>query len=88
MVFYGIWLVVREAHGTKEDTVGAYDRVLPEGGFRTLSALEARNPSSSAAGLISSEDSVAPRDGHGLWGWIDPSQAFDDFRSNPFLHSL
>lgn len=36
------------------------------------------------AGLISSEGSVAPRDGHSLWVWIGPPQAFDDFRSNPF----
>lgn len=36
------------------------------------------------AGLISSEGSVAPRDGHSLWVWIGPPQAFDDFRSHPF----
>lgn len=46
MVFYGVQLVVREAHTAKEDTAGAYDRVLLRGDFRTLSALEARNPSS------------------------------------------
>lgn len=46
MVFYGVWLVVREAHAAKEDMAGVYDRVLLRGDFRTLSTLEARNPSS------------------------------------------